>query len=246
MADGQINHVQVVALAGAVRRGIIAAEDGQLLELAGCDAADVGHEVVGNSVRIVAQQAGFMRADGIEVSEQHRAEIGMRSHIVGQDALDHDLRPSVGAGRLQGGHFFFVGMGIVGPVNGRRGGEDQLLAAAVLHGFQQGESAVDVVAVILKRHPDAFADRFIARKMDDGVDAVTGENALEDLRAAVDAIEFRSLAGDLFDPINDVCAGVGEVVNDYYFVACIHELNNGVAADVSGSAGDQYIHGYPS
>ena len=224
-------------------KAVIDAEDGQFVEFARGDAADIRHEVVGNTVRIVAQQAGFMRADGVEISQQHGAEIGMRGYVIGQDSFDHNLGPSVGAGGLQSRHFLFIGMGIVGAVYRGGGGEDQLFAAGILHGFQQGEGAVDVVAVILKRHAYALADRLVSGKVNDGVDAVTREDALENVRAAVDAIEVGCLAGNLLDPVDDVCAGVGQIIDDDDIVTRVHELYDGVAADVSGASGDQYIHG---
>lgn len=62
----QINYMEIIPLAGAVRRRIVAAEDGQLLQLSRSHAADVRHQIVGNTVGIVSQQAGFVSANGVK------------------------------------------------------------------------------------------------------------------------------------------------------------------------------------
>ena len=70
MAARQVYHMDVVAHARAVVRGIVAAEHAQLLELAAGHLRDVGHQVVGNAHGVLADEAAFVRADGIEVAKQ--------------------------------------------------------------------------------------------------------------------------------------------------------------------------------
>ena len=60
--------MEIVALAGAVGGGIVAAEDGQLFQLACGHTTDVRHQIVGDTVGIITQQAGFMGTNGIEVA----------------------------------------------------------------------------------------------------------------------------------------------------------------------------------
>ena len=50
MAAGQIHHVDVIADAGAVRGGVIVAEDVHLFQLAHRDFCNVGHQIVGDPV----------------------------------------------------------------------------------------------------------------------------------------------------------------------------------------------------
>ena len=76
MSNRQINHVEVIPLAGAVRCGIVAAEDGQLLQLSRSHAPDIWHQVVGNTVGIVSQQAGLVGPNGIEIPQQDRTKSG--------------------------------------------------------------------------------------------------------------------------------------------------------------------------
>ena len=66
MSNRQINHVEVIPLAGAVRRGIVAAENRQFLQLSRRNPSDVGHQVVGDAVGVVPQQAGFVGPNGVK------------------------------------------------------------------------------------------------------------------------------------------------------------------------------------
>ena len=71
----QINSMEIIPLAGAVRRGIVAAENRQFLQLSRRHATDVGHQIVGNTVEIVSQQAGFVSANGVK----YRSRIAQKS-----------------------------------------------------------------------------------------------------------------------------------------------------------------------
>ena len=64
MAAGQIHHVDVVAHAGAVRGGIVVAKDMHLFQLAYGHLGDVGHEVIGDAVGVLADEAGLVRTNG--------------------------------------------------------------------------------------------------------------------------------------------------------------------------------------
>ena len=58
-----------------------------LLQLADSDLGDVGHKVVGDAVGVLADQAGRMGADGVEVAQQRNIQLGVSLAAVGQDAL---------------------------------------------------------------------------------------------------------------------------------------------------------------
>ena len=69
MTRCQVAHVDVVANTGAVGGGVIVAKDLNGLELTDGDLGDVRHQVVGDTLGILADQARRMGADGIEITE---------------------------------------------------------------------------------------------------------------------------------------------------------------------------------
>ncbi|CWR93580.1 Uncharacterised protein [Neisseria meningitidis] len=69
----QIHHMNIVAHTGAVGGRIIAAEYRQLRQPARSHLADIGQKVVGNAVGLFADQAAFMRADRVEITQQNHA-----------------------------------------------------------------------------------------------------------------------------------------------------------------------------
>ena len=184
-----------------------------------------------------------MGTDGIEIAQQHRTEVGMCCHIVGQNSLDHDLGPAVGAGGLDGRHFFLVGMGIVGTVDRRGGGENKLLAVKFLHHFQQGEGAVQIVAVVLQGLLDALAHCLKCGKVNDRIDFVGSKNLAQCVFVlAVQLVKSRAGAGDGFNAIDDLCLGIGQIIHNDGLMACLNQFHHGMAADITGAAGNQYIH----
>ena len=94
MAAGQVDNMNVVAHAGSVGGRVVIAKDVDLLQLADSDLGDVGHEVVGDAVGVLADQAGRMRTDGVEVTQQRNIQLGVGVAAVGQDALgEHFVVP---------------------------------------------------------------------------------------------------------------------------------------------------------
>lgn len=56
MAHRQVYHMEVIPLACPVRGGIVTAKDRKLFKFAYCHPADVGHEIIRDTVGIIAQQ----------------------------------------------------------------------------------------------------------------------------------------------------------------------------------------------
>ena len=71
MSNGQIDHMEVIPLAGAVRRWIVTTKDGQFFQLSRRNPAYIRHQIVGDSVGIVSQKARLMGTDGIKVPQQN-------------------------------------------------------------------------------------------------------------------------------------------------------------------------------
>ena len=247
MALGQIDDMQIVAAAGAVRCGIVVAEDRQLVQLTGRHAGDIGHEVVRDTVRVIAEQAGGMAADGVEVAQQHGREARRCGAVVAQDLLDHDLRPAVGVCCDIGGHRLDIGDGVVRAIDRRGGREHEARAARLRHFLEQGQRGIQIVAVIGQRDMAALADRLEARKMHDGIDAVRREDLMQDgavLRIRL--IERRTLSRDGLDLVDDRTGRIGQVVQNDDVVARLKQLDAGVAADEARAAGYQNFHNDPS
>ncbi len=98
MAAGQIAHVDVVAHTGAVRGGVVVAEDLNLFQLAHGHLGDVGHQVVGDAVGVLADEAGLMGADGVEVTQQADVQAGVGLADIHKDPLDDRLGRTIGVG----------------------------------------------------------------------------------------------------------------------------------------------------
>ena len=78
MAVRQIHHMDIVADAGSVRRIIIVSEYAYLFQLAYRHLGNIGRQVVGDSLRILADHAAFMSAHRVEVAEQDYAPLRIR------------------------------------------------------------------------------------------------------------------------------------------------------------------------
>ena len=91
-------------------------------------------------------------------------------------------------------------------VDGSGGGEDDVLAAVLLHDLEEDEGAGDVVVVILEGLGDGLAHSLEARKVDDAVDLVLGEDLLEAVAVEQVALdEGDRLADDLGDALQARC-----------------------------------------
>ena len=91
VADCKVYNMDVITHAGTGGGGIIVAVDMDLFQLAHRHLGDVGHQVVGDAVGVLADFAGRMRADGIEVAEQDGADGLVGGALTLKDAGDDAL-----------------------------------------------------------------------------------------------------------------------------------------------------------
>ena len=241
---GQIAHVNVVAHAGAVGGGVVVAKDLNGLELAHGNLGDIGHQVVGDALGVLADQARRMSADGVEVTEQHDVPLGVGGMDVHKDLLDHPLGPTIGVGRGLLRILLGDGRVVRVAVDGRGAREDDGLAAMVAHDVDEHQGVLDVVVVVLDGLAHRLADGLKAGKVDDAVDLM----GIEDLvhRIAVEhvgLVEGEVLGGlvahDGLDAVDGDGAGVGEIIDDDDLVATLEQLNDGVRADKAGATGNE-------
>ena len=242
MAGCQIHHVDIVADTGAVGRIIIVPEDAQKLPLASGRLGHIGQQIVGHAPGILSDQPAGVGANGIEIPQQgHSPTLGSRG-CIGQDPLAHCLGLPIGVGRRQELHGLHHGGGVF-PVDRRRGAEDE-----TFHPMGQGEpgqddGAEEVVAVVVQRLGDGFSHGLEACEVDDPVEAVAFEDRLHGvLIGGVGLMELWRPAADLADLIHYLSVAVAEIVHQDYFVSCVEEFHCGVAPDVSGPSGDEYLH----
>ena len=106
---GQVDHVDVVTHTSAVGRVVVVAVDLDFLELADRDLGHVRGEVRRNTLRVFAQQAGLVRADRVEVAQQHDGP-GRIGHMhVAQNLLLEQLGGAVRVGGAAGRRLSVIG-----------------------------------------------------------------------------------------------------------------------------------------
>ena len=243
MAPGQVNHMDIVPHAGAVVGVVIVAEHVQILPPAHRHLGDEGHQVVGDAPGILADQAAGMGADGVEVAQQDDGPVLVGLGGVPQDLLGHIFGPAIGIGAHAGAGGLPQRHLVVPGVDGGRGGEHDVLNAVIPHHLAQRYGGEKIVVVILKGHGHRLAHGLKPREVDHAVDLVLIEDGVHGLPVAhVLLIEVHMLAGDLLHALNGLRAGVDQVVHHHNAHVLLQKLNTGVASDVSGAAGDKYVH----
>ncbi len=93
--------MDIVAHAGTVSGGIIAAENRELLPQAAGSLGDIGHQVVGDTAGMLADPAAGVGARRVEVAQDGNIPGALRGVQVSQHFLDHQLAAPVGIGRGQ-------------------------------------------------------------------------------------------------------------------------------------------------
>ena len=243
MTASQVHHVDVIAHAGAVRGGIVVAKHAQLLELAGGYLRNVGHQVIGNPHGILAYEAAFVRADGVEIPQQRNRPIGIGVSHVLKDLLNHVLGPAIGIGAAARMHVFHQGHFVGHAVY--RGGraEHKALHAVPAHGLAQGEGAIQVVAVILQRLGNAFAHCLIACKVDNRVKGVRGKYLVQRGRVGnIYVIAAYGLARDGLQAFQHALAGVVEVIGNYGLMPGLEQLHIGMRTNEARAARQENFH----
>ena len=241
MAAGKVHHVDVVAHAGAVGRGVVVTEHVDVVELAHGDLGHVGHQVVRDALGVLADEARLVGADGVEVTEQHDVPALVGRVEVGEHLLVHGLGATVGVrGGLELGvlaHGHLVGL----AVDGGRRGEHDVVHPVVAQGACQLKRAAEVVLVVLDGLVDALAHGLEGGEVDGARDGVLVEDPVEERAvlhvALVEGADL--LARDALDALEGNLACVGEVVDHHDVVAGVEQLHAGVAADEAGAARDE-------
>ena len=218
--------MDVVADAGAVRGGVVVAEDGDRLAAA---LRDLEHQRDEVRLGIVALTARPVGARHVEVSKGDRAEAVGRG-LAGDHVVDGQFGGAVGVGRLGGGglddrDLFRLAVG------GGRGGEHQGAHVRLAHRAEQRHGAADVVLPVLLRLHHRLAD---LGERGEVQHAVVG--GVEPLAGVADvALDERGTGG------HALAEAGGEVVEDGDLVARLQEVLGHDTAHIPGATGDQVL-----
>ena len=244
MAAGQVHDVDVVAHTGAVGGGVVVAEDVDFFQLADGDLGDVGHQVIGDAVGVLADEAGLVGTDGVEVTQQGHVQLRVSLADIGQDALGEGLGGAVGVGSGTNGEILGDGHRGGVAVDGGRRAEHEVVAVVAAHHVQNDQCAVQVVVVVFDGLGDALADSLVGGELDDGVDVrALGEDLLHVLVSGhIRIVEAEVLPGDLLDAVEHHRGSIVVVVCHHHIVACVQQLDAGMAANITGTAGNQNCH----
>ena len=70
MSDSEINYMDIVPDAGPIVCVVIIAKYAELLELAHRHLRDVRHQIVGNTIGVLAHRTALMRPDRVKVTKE--------------------------------------------------------------------------------------------------------------------------------------------------------------------------------
>src|SRR4051794_6230909 len=226
----EVLDVDVIPDRGAVIRRVVRPEHGHVLPLA---RGGLEHErdQVRLGLVVLAEVAAGPR--DVEVAQRDRAE-PVRPALVGDHAIDRELRVPVGVDRVGGqrlGHGHLGGLAVDRAGRGEHEPPDARLA----HRVEEVERRDEVAAVVALGVLDGLRDERERREVQHRVPPL-GESGLGGLEVVEGHVE---VAGALRDR-----AGVAtvEVVEDRDLVARVDELGGHDGADVAGAAGHEELH----
>ena len=175
----EVNDVDIVAHAGAVGRGIVVAEYVQMVALADGSLRDVRHEVVGDAVRMLADFAACVRADGVKVAQVHNRPCGISLCDVTQNLLAHVFCPAVGIGAVAGLGVLAQWHLVVAGVDRGRRGEDDALGIVFGHDLAERQRGVKIILVVGQRLCNRLAHGLETGKVDGTGNFMLGKNLFQ-------------------------------------------------------------------
>ena len=244
MAAGQIDHMDIITHTGAVGRGIIVAVHVHHGQLAHGHLGNVGAQVVGNAVGILADQAGFVRTDGVEVAQKGHIQRGIGLAHIFQNALGESLGGAIGVGGAAHGEILTDGHTGRIAIHRCAGGEHKVFAVITAHHIQNVQGAVEVVGIIFNGLGNAFAHSLIGRKLDHRINiGVFGKDLFHlCLIRHVGFHKTEVFACDLLYTAHSLGAGIVKVIRHHNVIPGCEQLNAGVAANIAGAAAYQNCH----
>jgi hypothetical protein len=188
---------------------------------------------VGFGIVPLADFAGRMRAASVKIAQRHRAQ-SMGGARVAKRLLYHQFRAPVRIDRRERQRFRHR-LRFRRPVNRTSTGEHKAIDTAFLHRAEQCQRAGEIVAVIVERHFDGFAHISERGEVHDRGWTIFGQHFDEARLIENVALFQRTEAHKVAMPAGQI------VIGDRRKPRCA-ERARGVAADISGTAGDKNIH----
>ena len=169
MPEREVDDVDVVAHPGAVDRRVVVPEHPHEGVAPGGHLHDVGHQVVGDALGVLADAAAGVGADRVEVPQGQEPPARVAGRRVDEHVLDDELRPAVGVGgAAPRGLVDRDALGVA--VDRARRREDEVVHPGGRHRPQQGRRARHVDRVVPERLGHRLAHRLEPGEVDDGVD----------------------------------------------------------------------------
>ena len=190
---------------------------------------DIRHQIVRNTLRILADTAGLMCSDRIEIAQKNDSQFRVSLCRVLENLLHHDLGPAIWVGAAAALHRFDVRNRILLAVNRCGGRENKLLDTCLLHALEQRQRGVDIVAVILQRLLYRLTDCLQTSEVNHTVDLVFCENLpYFDFVLHVSLVGANLPSGDFFDTIDNLRTALAVIICDYYVMFAHQKLYSGV------------------
>ena len=222
MALCQINDMDVVTYTGSVGGIVIITEDTQLFQLADCYLCDIRHQVIGDTVGILANGTALVSSDRVEVTKQDHIPFGICLLDIRQDLLQHRFRPAVRVGALSLGAFLCDGNKCGVAVYGSAGREDNALHTMFSHDIYQSQGTGNIVLIIFPGLLYGLTDCLQSCKMNDCVDLFLAEDLFQSFTVQnVCLIERNLLACDGFYSGDHFLTCIAEIIQYDYIIACL-------------------------
>mmetsp|Transcript_17874 Transcript_17874/g.37955 ORF Transcript_17874/g.37955 Transcript_17874/m.37955 type:complete len:213 (-) Transcript_17874:167-805(-) len=210
--------MDVIPHARSIHSVVVVSKNIEALAPADCHLLDKGHEVVGNAVRAFPYLPGWVCAHGVEVPQDRDTELLVCNCGIPHDLLDHVLRPTVRVGATQ--RLLLINWLLMGPVDSRRGREDDGITAAFLHRRENVQGPDDVVRVVPQWLGNRLANSFQAGEVDHTIKLLLREETLNTFSIAHVRLEERDLLPrKLLHSLHGLRAGIHKVVHDRHLEA---------------------------
>ena len=188
-----------------------------------------------------------MSADRIEITKQCHGQLRIGRRRVFQDNLDHIFCPAVRIGASADSRRLLDRHLVRRAVNRRGRAENDVMTTVFFHGFEQCERRIQVVSIIRERLFHRFADRLVARKMNDNIRLFLFKKSFQRrFIRNVDPIKREILSDNRFQPVQNLRLAVGKIVRYHNVVTKSCNLDSSVRTDIPRASCKQYFHNHSS